>query len=305
MEAISELRERVLDLYSRYETFILPVVRFLLALITLIMINSSLGFNDKLSKFIIVFAVSVIAAFLPLNFTIVIGALFILGHMYSAGIPVAGVVGLVFVLMFVLYFRFSPKEAIAVVLTPIFFALKIPYVIPLALGFLGGPVSFVSVCCGTVVYYIVNAVSENSDKFESTLSIDGALGAFKQVIDTVLNNKTMILMVVVFALITILANVIKRFTFDYSWQVALGVSAIAGLIVIVIGSSALDADVSVIGAIFSMLISSILVFILQLFVHNIDYSRAEYVQFQDDEYYYYVKAIPRYGVVSDRRSNRE
>ena len=103
------------------------------------------------------------------------------------------------------------------------------------------------------------------------------------------------------ALIVVLANVIKRLSFDFSWQVALAVSAISGLIVIVIGASALDADVSIVGAIVSMLISTILIFVMQLFVHNIDYSRAEYVQFQDDEYFYYVKAIPRYGVDTGRR----
>jgi len=304
MEAISELRERILEVYSRFESVITPVVRFLLALVSFLMINSGLGYMEKLDKFFIVLVVSLVAAFLPLNFTIVLDAVFILLHLYSLSIQVAAVVGLVFLLMFVLYFRFTPKEAIAVVITPIFFALKIPYVVPLALGFLGSPISFLSVGCGTAVYYMINTVSENSDKFGGSFSVDNALSGFKDVIDIVLNNKTMILMVVVFSLIVVLTNVLKRLSFDFSWQVALAVSAISGLIVIVIGSGVLDAEVSIVGAIFSMLISAILVFVMQLFVHNIDYSRAEYVQFQDEEYFYYVKAIPRYGVNTDRKGGR-
>lgn len=302
MDTISELRERVLETYSRFEMYILPAVRFLLALISILMINSGIGFSGKLKSLVIVIAVSLIGAFLPLNFIIVIDALFILIHLYSFSLQVAAVVGLVFLLLFVLYFRFTPKEAIAVVITPIFFALKIPYVVPLTLGFVGGPVSFVSVCCGTAVYYIINKISDSAEALGGgKLSIDGALASFKSIIDNVLNNKTMILMIIVFALVTILANVIKRFTFDFSWQVALAVSSISGLIVIVIGSKALDADISVLGAFISMIISVGLVYVLQLFIHNIDYSRAEYVQFQDDEYYYYVKAIPRYGVDTNNR----
>lgn len=305
MEAISELRERVLDMYSRFEMYILPAVRFILSLISILMINSSLGYMSKLKNPLIVIVVSLIGAFLPLNFIIVISALFILLHIYSLSLPLAAVVGLTFVIMFVLYFRFTPKEAIAVVITPIFFALKIPYVVPLTLGFVGGPVSFISVCCGTAVYYIIKQVAENGESLSGSVSIDGALGSFKVIIDTVLNNKTMILMVIVFALVAILANVIKRFTFDFAWQVALAISAISGLIVIVIGSKALDADVSIVGAFVSMIISAILVYVLQLFIHDVDYSRAEYVQFQDDEYYYYVKAIPRYSVNTDgRRVNK-
>lgn len=304
MESISELRERVLEVYSRFEMYITPALRFLIALISLIMINSGLGFMEKISNIVIVLVVAIIAAFLPLNFTIVIDALFILLHLYSLSVQVVAVVALVFVLMFVLYFRFTPKEAIAVVLTPIFFAMKIPYVVPLALGFLGTPVSFMSACCGTVVYFIIKNIGDNPELFDGSLSVESALSGFKSVIDNVLNNKTMILMVIVFALIVVLANVIKRLSFDFSWQVALAVSAISGLIVIVIGSSVLDAEISIIGAIVSMLISAILIFVMQLFIHNLDYSRAEYVQFQDEEYYYYVKAIPRYGVNTDRRDRR-
>lgn len=305
MEAISELRERILEIYSRFEAYVTPAGRFFIALISLLMINSGLGFTEKLNNIAIVIVVSLISAFLPLNFVIVIDALFILLHLYGLSIQAAAVIGLVFLLMFVLYFRFTPKEAIAVVITPIFFALKIPYAVPLALGFLGSPISFVSVGCGTVVYYIIKGMGEDADKYKGALSAESALSGFKSIIDNVLNNKTMILMVIVFALVVVIANVIKRLSFDYSWQVALAVSSIAGLIVLVIGASALEADVSIVGAIVSMLISAALVFVMQLFVHNIDYSRAEYVQFQDEEYYYYVKAIPRYGVETDRRGSRQ
>ena len=298
MEQISELRDRILELYGRIETYVTPVLRFILTLISLIFINSKLGFMGKISNVVIVLGVSIISAFLPLNFAALICALFILLHMYGLSLQVAAVVGLVIVLMFVLYFRFSPKAAAALMLTPLLFAIKIPYAIALIIGFVGGPLSFISVGCGTVIYYLIDTVSENSDALGGGSS-ESALSGFKSVIDTVVNNNTMILMVVVVSLVCVLANVIKRFQFDYSWQVALAVAVVAGLITVIIGSSALDADVSIVGSIISMVISSIIVFVILLFVHDLDYSRSEYVQFEDDEYYYYVKAIPRY--ITDTR----
>lgn len=301
METISQLREKILEIYSRSEIYLAPIGRFLLALISILMINSGLGFMDKIKNPLIVVVVSVIAAFLPLNFTIVIDALFILLHLYSLSLEVVAVVGLVFVIMFVLYFRFTPKEAIAVVLTPIFFAMKIPYVIPLALGFLGSPLSFVSVACGVIVYFFITGIGGHSELYDGSTSVESALSGFKSVIDSILNNKAMILMIIVCALIVVLANVIKRLSFDFSWQVALLVSGISGLIVVIVGAGVLDADISIVGAIFSMLISIVLVFVMQLFIHNLDYSRAEYVQFQDEDYYYYVKAIPRYGLDNGRK----
>ena len=36
--------------------------------------------------------------------------------------------------------------------------------------------------------------------------------------------------------------------------------------------------------------------------HSLDYSRVEHVQFEDDEYYYYVKAVPKASVpVEDKQ----
>ena len=41
-----------------------------------------------------------------------------------------------------------------------------------------------------------------------------------------------------------------------------------------------------------------LAYILQFFVFSVDYSRTEHTQFEDDEYYYYVKAIPKINVTA-------
>lgn len=293
METISELRDRIVELYERFEAFVNPLLKFIFMMITIMIINSKLGFMDKLSNIVIIFAVCLIAAFLPLNASIVIAALFIMLHLYKLSFQVAIVVGLVFALMFVLYFRFSPKDAIAVIATPLLCILKLPYVAALLVGFFGGPLSFFSVACGTVIHNIVDYISNNSDKFSGSFSAENALSGFKTIIDNVLNNDTMIVMVVTLSVVCILTNVIKRFSFDYSWYVALAISAIAGLIVVIIGSSAMDADLSIGGSILSMVISAIITFVIIMLVRNVDYASAEYVQFEDDEYVYYVKAIPR------------
>lgn len=296
MEAISEFRDSILEVYARLEKYITPVVKFIFVLATILFINNSLGQMEKITNILVVFAASLVCAFLPLSVAIVICAGFILLHVYSISLQLVVVVGLVFVLMFVLYFRFTPKEALLVMLTPLFLAIKLPYALALAAGFLCGPLAFFSIGCGTVAYYIVTYIGDNAAKLSGEFSVDSALSGFKTIIDNVLNNDTMIVMVITLSIIAVLANVIKRLSFDYSWYVALGISAVSGLIVVIIGSSAMDADISIAGSIVSMLISSVLVFVLQLFVHNVDYSRAEYVQFEDDEYYYYVKAIPRLTV---------
>ena len=43
----------------------------------------------------------------------------------------------------------------------------------------------------------------------------------------------------------------------------------------------------------AIFISLLIAFILQFLFMNLDYARTERVQFEDDDYYYYVKAVPK------------
>ncbi len=42
--------------------------------------------------------------------------------------------------------------------------------------------------------------------------------------------------------------------------------------------------------------------ILELFLFSVDYARSEMLQFEDDEYYYYVKAIPKVVVTTPEKT---
>ena len=262
-------------------------------LFSLIIINSNVGFMNRLKNPAIVLIVALLSSFLPLNVMILLAGLFIILHMYALSLECAVIVGLVFLLMFVLYFRFTPKDSIAVILTPVCFALKIPYVMPLSMGFVGGPLSCISVSCGVVVYYILNYVKNNSEQLAGSEEAENAMSGFKYVIDSLIKNDTMILMVIAFSVMVVLVYMIKRLSVNYSWRIALGAGAIVGLLIVLIGSASMDADISAVGAIFGTLVSALLVLVLQFFIFNVDYSRTEYVQFEDDEYFYYVKAIPK------------
>ena len=297
MTTLLELKEQIIKFYAKYEVYILPVLRFLAALFVLIMINGNIGYMSRLKNPAIVLIVALVCSFLPANMIIIFAAGFVVLHMYELSIECAIVVLLVFILMFVLYFRFSPNDSMAVLLTPVCFALKIPYAMPLAMGFVGNPMSIISVACGTIVYYILKYVKDNATQL-GNLESDSAVTNFKYVVDNIINNKEMILMSIAFAATIILVYMIKRLSIDHSWKIALGVGAVADVLIIFVGDLSLDINANLGATILGTIVSVLLMIVLQFFVFNVDYSRTEYVQFEDDEYYYYVKAIPKISVAT-------
>ncbi|MBO4902127.1 MAG: hypothetical protein J5518_04985 [Lachnospiraceae bacterium] len=304
MTNILVIKEQIIKYYARFEIYITPVLKFLVMLISLIAINANVGYMTKLKNPAIVLIIALLSSFLPVNVMIVLAALVIVAHMYALSMSCAAVVGLVFLIMFVLYFRFTPKEAIAVLITPICFVLKIPYLVPLAMGFLGGPLSCISVACGTIAFYIMHNVKKSSEQMGGGEGVENALTGFRYVIDTIIKDRTMILLTIAFCITIVVVYLIRRLRVNYSWYIALGFGAVVNILVILIGAVSTDADVSAIGVIFGTIISAGLVLVLQFFIHNLDYSRTEYVQFEDDEYYYYVKAIPKISMEAPQNKVR-
>ncbi|MCR5233552.1 MAG: hypothetical protein K6E53_06535 [Lachnospiraceae bacterium] len=294
MATLLVVKEQLAGFYSRFEAYLNAVLKFLLTLVALLIINADLGYMSKIDNGAIVLIVSLLCSFLPVNLIVIILAIFVLLHVYALSLTCAAIVGILFVIMFVLYLRFAPSDAAAVILTPICYIIKIPYVVPLTLGFVGNPMSCVSVACGTAVYFMLNYVKNNADQIASFGNdAESALGSFKYIIDGLLGSDQMLLMIITFAVVVISVFMIKSLPVDYSWKIALGMGVVVNVLIILIGCSALEVDMSIGGVLVGTIVSALIVLVIQFFIFNVDYSRTENVQFEDDEYYYYVKAIPK------------
>ncbi len=304
------VKSQIIRIYARYESYILSVLKFILVLISVLMINGNIGYMSRLKNPAIALIVALLGSFLPLNATVLLMGGMIVAHVYELSLECAVVVLCVFILMFIVYFRFSPTDSAAVVLTPLLFSFNLPYIIPIALGLLGSPLSCVSVVCGVVAYYVMEYVKLNADQLASVaVDAESRLNGFKYVIDGMLKNDTMFLMALALAVTTILVFLISRLSLPYCWKIAIGLGSIVELIVLLVGSLSFDAEISVGFAILGIILGVIIGIIIEFFAFNVDYGRTENVQFQDDEYYYYVKAIPKVTLDTPqhkvKRINRE
>ncbi|MBQ6786515.1 MAG: hypothetical protein IJO85_02205 [Lachnospiraceae bacterium] len=294
------LREQLKRFYGKYEVYITPALKFLLAFVSFAMINQTIGYMSALNSMAIVLILALLCSFLPMNLTVVLAAGVALAHLYAFSLECAVVALAVFLLMFILYFRFSPKDTVVVLLTPLFFILKIPYVVPIAMGLIGTPASAVSVACGVIVYYVIGYMSESASVL-NTFDAEGAVEKFRYIIDGVLGNKTMLMVVAAFAVTIIVVYFIRRLSVDYAWTIAIITGALVDILILLFGDLMFNTNVSIVGLIFGSVISVLLIKVLEFFVFNVDYSRTEMVQFEDDEYYYYVKAVPKNTVATPEK----
>ncbi len=301
MTGLLELREKIKLIYSKNEVFILPIAKFLLAFIVFNTINGQMGYMTRLDNIAIVLIVSLMCSFLPMGCMLLLSALFSLLHMYALSMEVALVGLCVYLLMFLLFFRFSPKDSLVVVLMPLLFLFKLPYVIPVAMGLIGTPVSAVSVGCGVIVYYLLMTVV-NSASTIGTMGAEEAVAKIRLIIDGILDNRAMLVTVTAFAITVIVVYLIRRMAVDYSWTIAMVAGAMIDLVILLIGDLLYDTNISVLNAVLGSIVAVLVAKVIEFFRFCVDYSRTEKTQFEDDEYYYYVKAVPKMTVAAPTKT---
>lgn len=295
MSSLLEWKKKLQMIYAEYSMYIDKGICFILALTTFMMISSKIGFMEKLASPVIAVGLAAVCTFLPLNVTVLIAAALMLVHMFSLSMIIAGVAAILLLLMFIFYFRFTPKRAIILLLTPIALSLKIPVLLPIVFGLIGNPVYIVPLSCGTIVYYLVKFTKEyagvmsNAGK-ESMLNV--AIGFTKQI----MTSKEMWFVVVAMTLCLLIVYLVRKLPIDYAWAIAAVSGVVAYIAVTVTGNVVFDTGVNYVTLIFGSIVATAIGLVLEFLVFSVDYSRTETLQFEDDEYYYYVKAVPKLSV---------
>ena len=294
MHKILELREAYRLLYSKYSMYIEAVIKFVVALVALIVINSHIGALRILENPLVVILISLVCAVLPKTLSAMLVMLTIVGHMFAISIEVALSVLVMLIVMYLLFFRFTSKESAVIVIMPILCAIGIPYIMPIILGLVASPVSAVSLIFGTLVYFILSFFGSD---FENIVAIakDDGFEVLSMFIENVMKNVAFYYCIIALVVVLVLVYVLKRLSMDYSWIIAVCAGGGIQIIVFLVGCFMFDMSLfcSILSVILGGLLTVVIAWFLQFFLHSVDYTKAEKVQFEDDDYYYYVKAVPK------------
>lgn len=289
MNSLLEIRGHFQQIYSERTGIINRVLRFVINILIFFLIQSKMGYLPSLSRNVITIALAVICTFLPRVCTCIIAAVVILLQLTAASLGIVIVIFVIFALVFIFYLRFTSNQSMVLVLTVVAFALNIPVIVPVVAGLLGGMVTIIPLVCGTIVYYVLHSANSYASGITEE---DGMVTVLSDFAKTALQNKGMVVAVVAIVLGVILVNVIKKLAVSFAWYAAIGVGAVASAVVLIMGGAGLNT--SSVGL--STVIAIIVGIVIKFMIFNVDYSRVEQVQFEDDEYYYYVKAVPKNGV---------
>lgn len=302
MTTLLELKEKAIRFYGKNEVFMTPIVKFIVAFLVFTLINSNIGYMTSISKMPVALILALLCSVLPINLTMVLASVLILANMYALSLEVCVVALLLMVVIYFIYFRFSPKNGYDMLLTVLSFKLGIPGMAAVGMGLLREIYSMFALLCGTIVYYFLNGVKENAAVLSGTAE-ESAEGTSKIVvaINQLLGNKEMFLVLAIMIITMLIVYMIRKMSIENSWLIAIISGIVFETIGLIAGYILLEIPGKTVGVLLGSIFSCLLAFVIRFLFFNLDYSRTERLQFEDDEYYYYVKAVPKAAVAGAQK----
>lgn len=290
MTGLLTVRDAIRDFLRKYDEITTPLFRFVVALIMFNSINSMYGYASLFDKGIVVFLMSVICALVSDTVVVLLGGIVILVNVLGLSVELGALFLILFILMYCMYMRIFPDCSWILAFVPIMLMLKLYYAVPLIVVIFAGTSGIVPTAFGIVLYYFSVHVREIQD---GKMLEDEEFQAYTYIIDGIIKNKEILAMIITAAIVILLAYIIYVLPFDYSWYVAIGVGGICNIIFTFIVNAAVGVQTSSGSVLGGSLLGIVLALFIQVCKRVVDYSRKETVQFEDDDYYYYVKAVPK------------
>lgn len=296
-----EIKEIITNIYKKYEKFLMPVLRFLVALLVLVKLNAFFGPKTPLDKTSIRILSAALAAFLPGSwFLLLLGAIAVL-QVFAISLEMALILFVFIVIAFLLFLPMVSEYSWVIILMPLLLEWNLGYLMPIILGLLFTPITLIPMSVGIAVYrfgdYLATALQETSSLSNSIMQApENVLKLYHQLLTAITGDKAALLLILVFSVSLLLVHYISKVEMDYAHFIAIGVGAVFQMLTLIVGNILWKSYFDVGGVILGLLISVLLALLFQLFRFRLDYQQAQKLQFEDDHYFYYVKVIPKMKV---------
>lgn len=293
MRDILRIKEFAQRIYTAQDYWLLPLAKAAVAFLCLIGLNQEVGVYPLVQNPVIELALAVLCSFLPWTTISVLTAVIMLVNLSKAsmGLFVMGCVVCLFILLTQSAFRAGNGFLIALV--PLLFYFHIPYVIPLIAGLTLGVLTAIPIACGTLMYFFIEYAGKHMDFAVKTKDMTEMVTAYTDLFTDFFLDKYMLAVAAAFVICFILVFIVRCMPFDYSFEVALVVGSVGLMAALVIGSDAVKGNFDLKSGALDIILSIVLAYVFVFMTHGADYQGTQRLRFEDEEYYYYVRAVPK------------
>lgn len=300
MNKLLNFRTIIEDFYTAHRRVVGYFIRLVVLFLCMFTISRFVGFHPLLSQTWFIVLLSAIFGFIPIQFIMIAVMAYTTVQVFALSYGIGFVVTAILVVMYLLFFRYASQFGYLLMLLPVLYFLKIPLVAVLVLAVMGPAVSVLTVLFGTIYFYLLHYIDVHAVTFASStgeLEFEKA----ESLLQGVFGNQEMLAMLAVMFIVFMIAHFVKRANFSRSYEIAI-ISGTGVYIILTLTNDLLFGTLTtarLLAYVLSGIGCGIAALLITMVLKPLDYSRTETVEFEDEEYNYYVKAVPKVAFKSE------
>ena len=292
MAQLINLRNNIRQFCRKQDEIVTPILKFIWTLLVFTAIRKQFGYSTLANKPEVTILLAIIAALLPDGFLFFMTGMVIALHTFSVSLEVGAVFVVMYTIMYCIYVRFFPNYSYAVLIVPVFFMFNIPFAAPIVIALVCGIGGLVPAVFGVVIYHF-SVCTKDIAQLLATNEAENEIEAFKQLSEVLLKNREMYTTALIFAMTILVTSILLKLSYDYAMYIAIAAGTVVNILGSLFAGYIVNQDVETNMVIFGSVIGVVLAIIVRFGQGILDYKHTERVQFEDDDYYYYVKAVPK------------
>lgn len=294
MKSILTIRNHIVTFYRKHEMICNYFLRLVFSFLTLFAIRSNIGFNTLLSQLWFIIGFSVVCAFISIRFLVLVMAVYVVLEAATLSIGVGVVMLIIFAIIYLCFLRLDSRYGFVLMLFPLLYIIRIPAVIPLILGIIAPMNAIGAVIAGNVVYFIIHYLSINATVIAGYTDASEFTRA-NMYLNGMFNYKELFSSTLIVILVFMVVFYMRKLNFNHARDMAAAIGA--GLYVVLMLIVRMILNTISFSNLRTIIIGTVVALIITVladkFISPLDFSRSEMLEFEDSEYYYYVKAVPK------------
>lgn len=289
------VRSHVSNFISRHENVLRRILGAAWTLFGVSVVSGAFGFSDLLSSVAVRLLLTVAGFFLPSSGIAVMLVIYMVLQVLSLSQSIGILVFFMFAVFYIFCYSYKARFYNMLPGIAIFYRASIPYVGPMVAGLFGGYHEVTSVIGGSVIAYYLKTVHDAIPSISEGSDGTGAL----DLLSTMVSGSGFYFFIASMIVLFLAVCTIKNLRVSYSWIIAVIGGTIAEMLIMFGGVMFFGQGPEIWVLIGGNIVSLLVGILCALLFRNLDFSRVERVQFEDDDYYYYVTAVPKIHIAEE------
>lgn len=307
MMALLVFKTRCKEFFEKHYTVVRGILKILFSAMAFSVILGNFPFHPGLHKYLVLLVVilSLVCGFIPDLAIMCLMALVMLVNISAVSVVTAFGFFAVLAVYFLLFGRYTKSQSYLVLLIPLLGVFELSYSVPIVAALFLTPAMIPACVVGVFVQYLLDAVKEYYIVSQTAVDTGNTMEGLQYIFDYVAQSKEMLIYMITYSAAFLLVFVIRKGKYNHASHIAILVGVLTCMAGVILGDSIWSVQADVAKLFWGLAISAVIAYMVQFFRMSLDYMGVRHLQFEDDEYFYYVKAVPKVKItVSDKTVTR-